>query len=118
MRISDWSSDVCSSDLAADPRHDARYRGDRQATRTLRRADRTCPSRRTLAAVVDPANDLGQDRPDFVSRRFCATTGFEPDRMMPFGRMLVGRTRLDGGGVKARTRSRLNSTNYTAHRMP
>src|SRR3546814_13699706 len=59
MRISDWSSDVCSSDL----------------------------SRRTLAAVVHPANDLGQDRPDFVSRRFCATTGFAPDRMMLFGRM-------------------------------
>src|SRR3546814_6885620 len=70
MRISDWSSDVCSSDL----------------------------SRRTLAAVVHPANDLGQDRPDFVSRRFCATTGFAPDRMMLFGRMLVGRPRLDEGG--------------------
>src|SRR3546814_4503595 len=50
MRISDWSSDVCSSDL------------------------------------------------DFVSRRFCATTGFAPDRMMLFGRMLVGRPRLDEGG--------------------
>src|SRR3546814_20821399 len=87
MSISDWGAYVCSSDL-----------GGRQATRTLRRADRTCPSRRTLAAVVHPANDLCQDRPDFVSRRFCATTGFAPDRMMLFGRMLVGRPRLDEGG--------------------
>src|SRR3546814_4961596 len=37
MRISDWSSDVCSSDLRLKPRHDRDHARDRRPARAKRR---------------------------------------------------------------------------------
>src|SRR3546814_1425317 len=50
MRISDWSSDVCSSDLPQQPRRGARERIDRRSP---------CPSQATARSGLTPA---GQPR--------------------------------------------------------
>src|SRR3546814_20616906 len=55
MRISDWSSDVCSSDLSEDgPLH--------------RRTDREDDARREGRATQPPHQRLGIDRPDDARR--------------------------------------------------
>src|SRR3546814_12996750 len=64
MRISDWSSDVCSSDLARDQRRKARHfarqpHADAELARRLRRVERG----RGVERDVEPAQRLAH-RPD------------------------------------------------------
>src|SRR3546814_13598193 len=52
MRISDWSSDVCSSDLLAQPRLEARPRPEQPEARPHLEHDRARPLRADLRAVA------------------------------------------------------------------
>src|SRR3546814_3384582 len=58
MRISDWSSDVCSSDLAGMPHDRRRQRLYAEAVRAFRRSSRrTAPPRSVQTARRSPARD-------------------------------------------------------------
>src|SRR3546814_16404024 len=60
MRISDWSSDVCSSDLAeAGARRGAAARDSRAPEARLRRADRRLAEARPAADALPPAVEAG-----------------------------------------------------------
>src|SRR3546814_15005196 len=69
MRISDWSSDVCSSDLAeAGARRGAAARDSRAPEARLRRADRRLAEARPAADALPPAVEAGGgDRKSDVS---------------------------------------------------
>src|SRR3546814_8515996 len=70
MRISDWSSDVCSSDLARDPHHPLGRQAlveDAAADRTADRADSERAQQHSVgerAAADEIARDQGQQRLD------------------------------------------------------
>src|SRR3546814_7781862 len=57
MRISDWSSDVCSSDLRARPRRDRRAAVDRRARLSHPRPARRAGGARVRRALPRPAGD-------------------------------------------------------------
>src|SRR3546814_1472039 len=63
MRISDWSSDVCSSDLISPP-----DRQDRQAGRSRRMVDDAADGERGQPAVAERAQLPGRDPPGAVLR--------------------------------------------------
>src|SRR3546814_15094300 len=75
MRISDWSSDVCSSDLA-DAHKPSRTAAARPAPRTARRAPRppTAPDKRAPGTAARRADD--RDSRAARSRRRTASTGW------------------------------------------
>src|SRR3546814_9256622 len=56
MRISDWSSDVCSSDLIGERQPGAALRFGHQCVEKSRGFDRV-PQRRRVAACLDGAHD-------------------------------------------------------------
>src|SRR3546814_9673807 len=75
MRISDWSSDVCSSDLPARPRDPAVVEGETQVRELLRRIEefRARIPRPPEAASYEPsdAEDVLEQQPD-VREHFSA----------------------------------------------
>src|SRR3546814_17225717 len=75
MRISDWSSDVCSSDLA-DAHKPSRTAAARPAPRTARRAPRppTAPDKRASGTAQRGADD--RDSLAARSRRRAASPGW------------------------------------------
>src|SRR3546814_3618711 len=62
MRISDWSSDVCSSDLQAAVRLKIRRQIKRQASFELFRLCRTNGAVQPIAAIADPAETRSRCR--------------------------------------------------------
>src|SRR3546814_9203968 len=86
MRISDWSSDVCSSDLGAGSRQDARLAplglpsGKRQAATAARSALRDCP--------VEEGGDAVQR--DIAGKEgFADAPGEQERKLSPFHLLVV-----------------------------
>src|SRR3546814_8248155 len=115
MRISDWSSDVCSSDLADADREDHRAVRDALADILRRAPDGIHMMREEIAGMAgvndeigfgDRAPETGARRTDFILLEIL----FNDHRWAP-----SGRCRRRAGGDRKRTR--LNSSHSCATRM-
>src|SRR3546814_14921136 len=95
MRISDWSSDVCSSDLPARPR--AWRDGAARSFRCLPRADGGDQGRIFSGRIV--AEEV--ERAAMIFASFGAASGDMPPRIFVAGEYLVGIDALKLKGVGA-----------------
>src|SRR3546814_4255098 len=107
MRISDWSSDVCSSDLIVGDQRD-----EKRQQPIAERLDRGAPA-------AAPRGYEGRAEPDRAR--------LEPDTFVVPGKAAFGcggqraierRRAAAGGGNQDRKSRRLNSSHYCAARLP
>src|SRR3546814_3065196 len=79
MRISDWSSDVCSSDLKTDP-HDAAGLAQLARTGFYKEVHVKSPAAHGVRSVITARSHLVEARVrlDNTIRGLCATFGYRP----------------------------------------
>src|SRR3546814_7932494 len=110
MRISDWSSDVCSSDLNARP---AQTLAGRQAVATMqdRRSELVSNVARARATLTrwtgDPTPEIAGPLPDFAVDATTLPTGLDRH---PTIRMIDAQTGQADADVRDRKSTRLNSS--------
>src|SRR3546814_7555789 len=132
MRISDWSSDVCSADLIVALQHLPLVRSDWGARHPAGEADKKpCGaignSQKTGIAIGrlgDPVVDFGHGH-DLWSAQFiyvaavmCGIAGGDGDRLAHIGCIDRLKFRIGAHDQKDRKSTRLNSSNSCAYRMP